>query len=426
MALDVESGSVHIIDKIIFDILNDSDLSKYSADEVKTAREEIDELKEEGVLFSQCPVDVKQPVFNNPVVKAMCLHIAHDCNLRCKYCFAHTGDYKGQRALMSLEVAKKAIDFLLENSGSRKNLELDFFGGEPLLNFDVVKQTYFYAREKEKEYGKNIRFTMTTNAYCVTQEMADFMNEHMKNVVISIDGRKEVHDEMRPNAGGKGSFDKVVENAKMILAGRGDKEYYVRGTYTAKNLDFSKDVLAISDMGFDQISVEPVVYGGDLEIKEEHLDKIRSEYDKLGKIYLERKKNGKFFNFFHFMVDLNSGPCLNKRLRGCGAGTEYVAVTPSGDIYPCHQFTGEEDFKIGDVFSGIQNKEIGKKFCDCHVFNKEKCSECWAKYYCSGGCAANAYFTNGDIMKPYEIGCETEKKRLEVAIGIKAKEALEK
>jgi len=419
VALDVHGGSVHMIDEIVYDILNETDLSKYSKKEVKEAQEEIEELKAAGLLDSPCPEAALNPAFNRPVIKAMCLHVAHDCNLRCRYCFAQTGDYAGGRELMSIEVAKRALLYLVEHSQNRHNLEVDFFGGEPLLNFDVVRQAVIYGRELEKRYNKNIRFTITTNAYHVTDEMASFINAEMKNLVISIDGRQEVHDAMRPNAAGKGSYEKVLANARKLIGGRGDKEYYIRGTYTNRNLDFSNDVLSVANAGFKEISVEPVVDAGELSISRADIPAIYEEYEKLAALYLERKKEGRPFHFFHFMVDLESGPCLNKRLRGCGAGIEYIAVTPGGDIYPCHQFAGEKSFYMGNVSQGEIDCEISQKFKDCHVFSKEQCSECWAKYYCSGGCFADAYFSGGDIAKPNELSCAIEKKRVETAIALK-------
>ncbi len=417
--LDVNSGSVHMVDEIVYDILNKQATGKYSEDEIHEAGLEIEELRREGLLDSPAAVEDYRPEFNKPVVKAMCLHVAHDCNLRCKYCFANTGDYEGSRELMPLETAKQALLFLVQNSENRHNLEVDFFGGEPLLNFDVVRGAVEYGRELEKQYDKNIRFTITTNAYHVTDEMADFINAEMKNLVISIDGRRDVHDAMRPNAAGAGSYEKVLSNSRKLIGGRGGKEYYIRGTYTNQNTDFSRDVMAIADAGFDQVSVEPVVDAGELSITEADLPQIFSEYEKLAGLYLQRKKEGRPFHFFHFMIDLESGPCLNKRLRGCGAGSEYIAVTPNGDMYPCHQFAGVGEFYMGNIFENKKNEEIGKRFAECHVFSKEKCADCWAKYYCSGGCFADAYFTNNDIAKPNRLSCEIEKKRVETAIVLK-------
>ena len=420
--LDVESGSIHAVDKIVYDYLN-GDTNGYSLDEIREVENEILSLKSEGLLDSECLYD-GSPVFNKPVIKAMCLHAAHDCNLRCKYCFANGGEYPGKRSLMSTEIAFSAIDFLMANSGTRHNLEVDFFGGEPLLNFEMVKNTVKYGREIEKKFNKNIRFTMTTNAYNVTDEMAAFINKEMKNLVISIDGRKEIHDYMRPDAGGHPTYEIIVKNAKKLLKNRNGKEYYIRGTYTAKNLDFTNDVMAIAELGFDSISIEPVVSATEIGLKEEHLPLLKKEYEILAREFEKRQKAGKGFTFFHFMVDLTSGPCLNKRLRGCGAGIEYVAVTPNGDIYPCHQFADQPDFLLGNVKSGINRPDIVKRFSDNHVFSKPECSSCWAKYYCSGGCAANAFFENGDISKPHKISCELEKKRLETAILLEVRKNL--
>ncbi len=425
VALDVESGSVHAIDRTAMSVLTFKNAGKTNeqiindlGEETREVLEEIDALTRQGLLYSECELDAEKTQFNTPVVKALCLLVAQDCNLRCSYCFAETGEYHGERALMDIDTAKAAIDFLIAHSGNRRNLEVDFFGGEPLMNFDVVKQTVEYGRELEKLHDKNIRFTLTTNAYHVTDEMAAFINAEMKNVVISIDGRKEVHDEMRKNVAGAGSYDKVVKNAHKIIDGRADKEYYVRGTYTAENLDFSNDVCAIADAGFDQISVEPVVTGESYAIRAEHIPQLKHEYEILAREYLKRDKAGKGFNFFHFMIDLNSGPCLNKRLRGCGAGSEYLAVAADGSLYPCHQFAGMEGFCMGSVDEAEIDPEIKRDFMETHVFTKQGCAECWAKYYCSGGCAANAYHATGDIRKPYKIGCETEKKRIETAIAI--------
>ena len=426
VALDVESGSVHAIDRTAMSVLTFKNAGKTNeqivsdlGEETREVLEEIDELERQGLLYSACEIDGDNAQFNTPVVKALCLLVAQDCNLRCAYCFADTGEYHGERALMDLDTAKASIDFLISHSGNRRNLEVDFFGGEPLMNFEVVKKIVEYGREQEKLHNKNIRFTLTTNAYHVTDEMAEFINKEMKNVVISIDGRKEVHDKMRKNVAGEGSYDKVLENAHKIVDGRGGKEYYVRGTYTAENLDFSNDVCALADAGFDQVSVEPVVTGESYAIREEHVPQLKHEYEILAREYIKRDKEGKGFNFFHFMIDLNSGPCLNKRLRGCGAGSEYLAVTADGSLYPCHQFAGMEGFRMGSVREEEIDPEIKREFMETHVFTKQGCSECWAKYYCSGGCAANAYHSTGDIRKPYKIGCETEKKRIETAIAIK-------
>lgn len=427
--LDVESGSLHAVDKAAYDIAamlekgaEKSELYSlpYPEAEIDEILSEFDELKNEGLLFSECEANAAMPDFSEPVIKAMCIHVAHDCNLRCSYCFADDGKYRGERGIMSVDTAKAALDFLMERSKGRRQLEVDFFGGEPLINFDMVKEAVKYGRELEKKFNKVIRFTITTNAYHVTDDMEQFINAEMKNLVISIDGRKEVHDAERKNAAGAGSYDKVTANAKKLISGRGDKEYYIRGTFTANNLDFSKDVLAIAALGFDQISIEPVVTGDDrLRLRHEHLERIAEEYERLAEQIELRRAEGRGFNFFHFMVDLSSGPCLNKRLRGCGAGLEYVAVTPSGDIYPCHQFADKPEFKMGNVHKGFDtDAEISNRFSGCHVWSKPECADCWAKYYCSGGCAADSYSTHGTLMKPHDISCELERIRLELAIAL--------
>ena len=438
MVLDVNSGSVHVFDDISYDVLgcysNDGVvdtgklknlISKYSEKDIEEARKEIETLKENNLLFTSDPYSQMVPEWTRKTVtKALCLHIAHDCNLRCSYCFADTGEYMGKRSLMSLEVGKKAIDFLIENSGNRRNLEVAFFGGEPLMNFEVVKEIVYYAREREKEANKNFRFTITTNGLLLDEDKRAFINEHMHNVVISLDGRKDVNDSVRKRVDGTGSYDRVLPNALKIAEERKNKEYYVRGTFTRKNLDFSNDVLHLSDLGFDQISIEPVVAdeGSELEIRTEDLETVFREYEKLAQIYVERRKKGKWFNFFHFMIDLEGGPCIAKRLRGCGSGTEYLAVTPEGDLYPCHQFVGQEEFLLGNVFEGFNDNTIVNEFIDTNVYTKPQCNSCWAKFYCSGGCAANAYQFNKSIKIPYEIGCELEKKRVECALWIKYKE----
>ncbi len=426
-ALDVESGSVHIMDKHAFDAVTRLAEAEQRGEDVKSAAkgggiyEEILQLKEEGLLFSQPEAAVKR---SENVLKAACLHLAHDCNLHCDYCFAKGGAFAGKRELMSADTAKAAIDFIASASGQRHNIEIDFFGGEPLLNFKVLKQTVDYARNIESERGKKFRFTVTTNAYHITDEMKRYLEENMSNIVVSIDGRPHVHNAIRKTAGGGGSYERVAKNAKELLLKR-KGEYYVRGTYTANNLDFSGDVLHIADMGFKGVSVEPVVTKGGHELKEEHLETIFNEYDALAIEYEKRRKEGRGFSFFHFMVDLSGGPCLQKRIRGCGAGTEYIAVAPSGDIYPCHQFVGKPEFLLGSVTEGILNEGICEKFDACNIFNIENCCKCWAKYYCSGGCAAANYNINADIMKPYELGCAIQRKRLEIAIALAAKERME-
>ena len=447
IVLDTCSGSVHVVDEVAYDVI--AMYPDHTADEIVAAmmakygdREDVTEadlrqciddvasLKESGKLWS--PDTYENLAFDfknrNTVVKALCLHVAHTCNLNCSYCFASQGRYQGERALMSFEVGKRAMDFLIENSGSRRNLEVDFFGGEPLMNFDVVKQTVAYARSKEKEYGKHFRFTITTNGMLLDDDAIDFINKEMYNVVLSIDGRKEVNDRMRVRADGTGSYDRIVRNFKKLVEKRGDKEWYVRGTYTKYNLDFSEDVFHLYEQGFDQISVEPVVEDPKVEyaITEEDLDRICEEYDKLADRLMELKKNGGFLNFFHFMIDLEQGPCVIKRLRGCGSGNEYVSITPDGDIYPCHQFVGHEEYCMGNIEEGTFNEEIKKEFAGAHVYSKPSCQKCWAKFYCSGGCNANNYIYNGDIHKVHEMSCKIQRKRLESAILIKVCEMLEK
>lgn len=437
IVLDVMSGAVHLLDDIACDVLGcyDSDgtlnpnklreLTKYDETQINEAIVDIEYLIDNKLLFAEDPYTEMLPVWTKQtVVKALCLHIAHDCNLRCSYCFAGTGEYMGHRSLMSLEVGKKAVDFLIENSGNRRNLEVDFFGGEPLMNFDVVKGIVEYAREKEKESNKNFRFTITTNGILLDEEKRAYINENMHNVVLSLDGRKEINDEVRKRIDGKGSYDRILPLIKKMVDERGEKDYYVRGTFTRKNLDFGADVLHLADLGFDQISVEPVVAAKDsgLDIRNEDLKAVCDEYERLAKEYVDRRKNGQWFNFFHFMIDLEGGPCIAKRLRGCGSGTEYLAVTPEGELYPCHQFVGHKEFNLGNVYDGLNGNPIREIFSDTNVYTKPQCNSCWAKFYCSGGCAANAWQFNKDIKIPYEIGCELEKKRVECALWIKAQE----
>lgn len=437
IVMDINSGAIHIVDNITYNILDSyKNKSKqeiiaqyqneYAPEDIEEAICEIEELEASEQLFTEDVYEDFIPQFKNrqPVVKALCLHIAHDCNLKCKYCFAEEGEYHGKRSLMSFEVGKKAIDFIIANSGSRRNLEIDFFGGEPLMNFEVVKQIVEYAKQNEKQNNKNFRFTITTNGILLNDEIQQYINENMHNVVLSIDGRKEVHDKMRPRAGGQGSYDTIVPKFQKIAESRNQNNYYVRGTYTRDNLDFSKDVLHMADLGFKQISVEPVVGSKDepYSIRESDLPILFKEYEELAIEILKRKKDGQWFNFFHFMIDLAQGPCVSKRLAGCGSGSEYLAVTPEGDLYPCHQFVGIGEFKMGTVDSGIVDFDRRKEFQDCNVYAKDECKKCWAKFYCSGGCSANAYQFHGDIHKPYEIGCELQRKRVECAIMIKASE----
>ena len=436
IVLDVNSGSVHVVDELVYDVIEllnqnkeqEEILSllsdKYAKEDLREAMEECGQLEQEGVLFSK---DVYENAIldykaRKTVVKALCLHIAHDCNLACRYCFAEEGEYHGRRALMSYEVGKKALDFLIANSGSRRNLEVDFFGGEPLMNWQVVKDLVAYGREQEKLHDKKFRFTLTTNGVLLNQEVMDFCNQEMGNVVLSIDGRKEVHDFMRPFRGGKGSYDRILPKFKAFADSRNQENYYVRGTFTHYNLDFSQDVLHLADLGFKQVSVEPVVAPEDADyaLKPEDLPKILSEYDKLAAEMVKREKEGRGFTFFHYMLDLTGGPCVYKRLSGCGSGTEYLAVTPWGDLYPCHQFVGNEAFLMGNVDQGITRTDLVDEFKCCNVYTKEKCRNCFAKFYCSGGCAANSYNFHGTIQDAYDLGCELERKRVECAIMIQA------
>ena len=433
--LDVESGALHRVDEIAYriarhvenglcdmDLIAQDLLALYSMEDILEAFTELDELQRQGLLFTPDLFADNPPQFHEPVIKSMCLNVAHVCNLRCSYCFASKGTYAGKAALMDEQTAKTALDFLVAQSQNRVNLEVDFFGGEPTLNFDVVQKAVAYGRQLEARTGKNIRFTLTTNAYAITDDMAGFINKEMKNLVVSIDGREEVHNRERIDAGGRGSWAQCVKNAKRLVAGRGEKEYYIRGTYTANNLDFSKDVLAIADMGFSNISIEPVINAGNLSLIKQDLSAIQTEYARLGDAIERRRKEGSPFSFFHFMVDFAGGPCVDKRLRGCGAAREYVAVTPEGDIYPCHQFVGNTAFKMGNVHDGSLDAGISAQFADCHVYAKTQCRNCWAKYFCSGGCAADAYKEHGNLMQPVEMSCEIEKARLDTAIGLYIRE----
>ena len=441
IVLDVNSGAIHVVDDVTYDVIAlyeghtreeivNSLRERYPETEVEEALDEVQMLVDNEELFTKDTYEnyimdfKKRPT----VVKALCLHIAHDCNLACQYCFAEEGEYHGRRALMSFEVGKKALDFLIANSGNRRNLEVDFFGGEPLMNWQVVKDLVAYGREQEKLHDKKFRFTLTTNGVLLNDEVMEFCNREMGNVVLSIDGRKEVHDKMRPFRKGAGSYDLIIPKFQKFAESRNQDKYYVRGTFTHHNLDFSKDVLHLADLGFKQISVEPVVAEPKepYAIREEDLPKLFEEYDKLAVEMIRRHKSGEDFNFFHFMIDLEGGPCVAKRLSGCGSGTEYLAVTPWGDFYPCHQFVGNEKFLLGNVDEGILNTDIRDEFKCCNVYAKEKCRKCFARFYCSGGCAANAYNFSGDICGAYDIGCELQKKRIECAIMIKAAEEEQK
>lgn len=435
--LDVNSGGVHIIDDMTYDLLDNVEppfekkcpeavmnkLSRiYPADELEECYSELAELYNDKILFSEDDYEKYALTSVASPIKSMCLHVSHDCNLRCEYCFAATGDFGGGRMLMDLETGKKAIDFLLKMSANRQNLELDFFGGEPLMNYEVMKQIVAYAREEEKKYDKHIRFTTTTNGMLLTEDKMQFINDEMSNVVLSIDGRKEVNDRMRKRVDGTGSYDRIMDNFRKFVAIRGDKEYYVRGTYTKYNLDFSNDVMHLYDMGFDQISVEPVMADQKYPyaITDGDLPRIFKEYEVLSEKISKIRAEGKFINFFHFMLDLDQGPCAIKRLKGCGCGNEYVAVAPDGDIYPCHQFVGIEKFRMGNVNDGTFDYDIKSDFAKAHVYTKPECVKCWAKFYCSGGCNANNYLYAGDIHNSYKLSCEIQKKRLECAIMMKA------
>ncbi len=438
IVLDIHSGSVHVVDEVSYDLIErmvagetkeaafDALKELFEKDELVQAYDEIMTLKADGLLFSDD--DYKQAVLDfksrGTVVKALCLHVAHDCNLSCRYCFASEGEYHGARSLMSFEVGKKAFDFLVDNSGSRRNLEVDFFGGEPLMNFDVVKQLVAYGRSIETAKNKNFRFTLTTNGVLLDDDNMAFMNEHMHNVVLSVDGRPSVNDHMRPTPNGKGSYDLIMPKFKKFADSRHQQNYYVRGTFTHNNLDFAKDVLHLADQGFEQISVEPVVALESMPyaLQAEDIEQLKGQYEYLAMKKLAYIKEGRDFNFFHFMIDLTQGPCVAKRLAGCGSGVEYLAVTPEGDLYPCHQFVGMEEFLLGTVDTGIVNTEKQGEFKCCNVYAKEGCTNCWAKFYCSGGCSANSYNFHNDILATHELGCELEKKRVECAIFLKAKE----
>ena len=441
IVLDVNSGSVHVADPVMYDAVPDLEKPEpvpeeyrqavferlggtYERQEIQETLEDIQELIDQEQLFAKdiyrdFVIDFKE---RKTVVKALCLHIAHDCNLACRYCFAEEGEYHGRRALMSFEVGKKALDFLIANSGNRRNLEVDFFGGEPLMNWKVVKDLVAYGREQEKLHNKHFRFTLTTNGVLLNDEIMEFCNKEMGNVVLSLDGRKEVNDKMRPFRNGAGSYDLIVPKFQKFAESRNQMNYYVRGTFTHHNLDFADDAIHFADLGFKQMSIEPVVAPpeADYAIREEDLPKILDQYDKLAVEYIKRKKEGRGFNFFHFMIDLNAGPCVAKRLSGCGSGTEYLAVTPWGDLYPCHQFVGQENFLLGNVDTGITNTPVRDEFKLCNVYAKEKCRDCFARFYCSGGCAANSYNFHGTITDAYDIGCAMQKKRIECAIMIKA------
>ena len=437
IVLDSCSGSIHVVDEVAYDLIagykttpTDALIAQTLAQyghlegvneaEIRACLEDIQALEAQGKLFSPDSFeDLATHKEHSPqVIKAMCLHVAHTCNLNCSYCFASQGKYHGERALMSYEVGKQAFDFLIANSGSRRNLEVDFFGGEPLMNWDVVKQLVAYAREQEKIYNKNFRFTLTTNGMLVDDDVIDFCNKEMHNVVLSLDGRKEIHDRLRVDYAGKGSYDRIVPKFQEFVKRRGDKEYYMRGTFTHANPDFTKDLLHMADLGFDRLSMEPVVCapGDPAALTDEDIQVVKEQYEILAEEMLKRRKEGRPFTFYHYMLDLTGGPCIYKRLSGCGSGTEYVAVTPWGDLYPCHQFVGEEKYKLGDIWNGITNEAIRQEFRSCNAYSRPDCRDCWARLYCSGGCAANAYHATGSISGVYHQGCELFKKRIECAI----------
>ncbi len=440
IVLDVCSGAVHVVDDVAYDIIalfeekSRKDIlremeEKYLGQEDITAAdlrecyEQVASLKESGKLFAPDtfePMAGKLKEKTAGVVKALCLHIAHTCNLNCAYCFASQGKYHGDRAVMSFEVGKRALDFLMENSGSRHNLEVDFFGGEPLMNFDVVKQLVAYARSVEKEKGKNFRFTLTTNGMLIDDDVIDFANRECSNVVLSLDGRKEIHDRYRVDYQGRGSWEQIVPKFQKLVEKRGGKDYYMRGTFTHLNPDFLKDIQVMLDLGFNELSMEPVVCasGDPSELTEEDMPIVMEQYEKLAELMLQKDKEGKPFTFYHYMIDLTGGPCIYKRISGCGSGTEYMAVTPWGDLYPCHQFVGEEKFKLGDIWQGVTNTDIQNEFAGCNVYARPECRTCWARLYCSGGCAANAYHATGSVKGVYKYGCELFKKRMECAIMV--------
>lgn len=437
IVLDICSGAVHIVDDIAYDIISlyenkeknevIAEISKkygdVPRDEIIECYNQVTELKNSGELFTEDnfePMAGELKAKTSGVIKALCLHIAHTCNLNCSYCFASQGKYHGERALMSFEVGKRALDFLIENSGTRRNLEVDFFGGEPLMNFDVVKKLVEYARSIEKEKGKNFRFTLTTNGVLVDDDVIDFANKEMSNVVLSLDGRKEVHDRYRVDYQGRGSYDTIVPKFQKFVKARGGKNYYMRGTFTHANPDFLEDIKTMLNLGFTELSMEPVVAteGDEAALTEEDKPVVMKQYEELAELMLKRDKEGKPFTFYHYMIDLAGGPCIYKRISGCGSGTEYMAVTPWGDLYPCHQFVGDEKFKLGDIWHGVENKEIQNEFASCNVYARSECRDCWARLYCSGGCAANAYHATGSVKGVYKYGCDLFKKRMECAIAV--------
>ncbi len=446
IVLDTCSGSVHVVDEVAYDIISmykektedeivSAILEKYkdtpdvNEDEVRECIADVKELEENKKLFT--PDVYEDMAFewknNSKVIKALCLHIAHTCNLNCSYCFASQGKYQGERALMSFEVGKQAFDFLVANSGSRRNLEVDFFGGEPLMNWDVVKQLVAYARIIEKEHNKNFRFTLTTNGVLIDDDVIDFLNKEMDNVVLSLDGRKEVHDRFRVDYAGNGSYDKILPKFKKLVDARGGEKYYMRGTFTHHNVDFTNDIFHMADLGFTELSMEPVVCSPDdpSALTEEDLPKLFEQYEILANEMIKRKKEGRPFTFYHYMLDLTEGPCIYKRITGCGSGTEYMAVTPWGELFPCHQFVGDPKYSLGNIWDGVTNTAVQDEFRKCNAYARPDCKDCWAKLYCSGGCAANAYHATGSIQGVYKYGCELFKKRIECAVMMKVAEASE-
>ena len=436
--IDINTGIVHVIDELTFDILDQLEALgtfqqtqealkyKYSKSDIEESIKELQVLIDKKMLFTPEKEILDYKSTSNTIIKALCLHIAHDCNLRCQYCFAGQGPYGGDRSLMSAEVGKQAIDYLLEVSGPRKNVEIDFFGGEPLLNWDVVKELVEYGKVKSEAVDKKLKFTITSNCVLLTEEVQQYLNDNDISCVLSIDGRKEIHDKMRPFAGGQGSYDLIKDKIVNFTKTREGREFFVRGTFTRHNLDFTKDVEHLVDEGVNILSLEPVVSDEKEEyaITEEHIPQLKEEYEKLTRYYLDRYEKGQGFDFFHFNVDLSQGPCLPKRLSGCGAGHEYLAVSPSGDLYPCHQFVEREEFKVGHVSTGVTNTDLGKEFQNAHVLNKEECRVCWARFYCSGGCHNNNLEYRGSLLKPYKVTCELQKKRTECAIYLQVKKHL--
>ncbi len=436
IVIDTYSGAVHVVDDLAYDVIENFEKmekgalcefleKKYDKAEVLECIAQVEDLKSEGALFCEdtfSPIASDLKKKTSGVVKALCLHVAHSCNLNCSYCFASQGNFKGERGLMSYEVGCKALDFLIENSGTRRNLEVDFFGGEPLMNFEVVKRLVEYARKREKETGKNFRFTLTTNGVLVDDDVIDFANKEMHNVVLSLDGRREVHDRFRVDYNGVGSFDKIVPKFQEFVKRRGNKNYYMRGTFTHYNPDFLEDIKTMLDLGFTELSMEPVVCESDSPsaLTKEDIEIVKKQYEDLASLMMEREKAGKPFTFYHYMIDLQGGPCIYKRVSGCGSGTEYMAVTPWGDLYPSHQFVGDDKYLLGNIYDGVTNTDIQKEFENCNVYAKEECKDCWAKLYCSGGCAANSYHATGSVNGIYKDGCELFKKRMECAIMLQA------